>query len=93
MAYRILMPTVAVFYGIIVRMYFAPKEHPPAHIHAYYNDHEVVVGLSPIEVLEGHFPKRQLRLLLAWCELHQEDLLANWQLVMTGEQPVRLPPL
>lgn len=32
------MPTISMFFGIIVRMYFGPKEHNPAHIHVYYQD-------------------------------------------------------
>ncbi|DAB30992.1 MAG TPA: hypothetical protein CFH84_01005 [Sulfurimonas sp. UBA12504] len=32
------MPTISMFYGIIVRMYCAPNEHNPPHIHVYYNE-------------------------------------------------------
>lgn len=31
------MPTISMFFGSIIRMYFAPDEHPPLHFHAYYN--------------------------------------------------------
>ena len=29
------MPTISMFYGIILRMYCAPKEHNSPHIHVY----------------------------------------------------------
>jgi hypothetical protein len=32
------MPTISMFFGIIIRMYYAPKEHNPPHIHVYYQD-------------------------------------------------------
>ena len=32
------MPTISMFYGIIIRMYCAPKEHAPSHFHAYYQN-------------------------------------------------------
>jgi hypothetical protein len=34
------MPTISMFYGIIVRMYFAPGEHNPPHFHAYYQEYK-----------------------------------------------------
>jgi hypothetical protein len=45
------------------------------------------------ELLTGDLPKRQARLVLAWTELHQEELMANWKLVMNGEDPFKVPPL
>ncbi|MCF7985157.1 MAG: DUF4160 domain-containing protein [Thiohalocapsa sp.] len=34
-----------------------------------------------------------MRLALAWARLHQDDLLAEWQLVMNGEEPFKIQPL
>ncbi|MTK11345.1 MAG: DUF4160 domain-containing protein [Clostridiaceae bacterium] len=30
--------------------------------------------------MEGELPKKQLRLVLAWAELHQDELKDNWKL-------------
>ena len=87
------MPTVSMFYGIIVRMYFAPHEHPPPHFHAYYAEHKGIVDIRTCEVVEGNLPTRQVRLVQAWAELHREELLADWQLVMNGEKPFPIQPL
>ena len=68
------MPTISMFFGIIIRMYYAPKEHKPAHIHAYYQDHKIIIGIQNGEIINGHFPVRQLRLIQAWIEIHKDVL-------------------
>ena len=45
------------------------------------------------EIIEGKLPGRQTKLTLAWSELHQEELMADWQLVMNGEEPFKIQPL
>ena len=87
------MPTISMFYGIIIRMYFAPGEHSPPHFHVYYNEYRATVNIRTCELLAGDLPKRQAKLALAWAELHQEELLANWKLVMNGEDPFKIQPL
>jgi hypothetical protein len=81
------------FYGIIVRMYFAPGEHNPPHFHAYYNEYKATVDIRTCEIIEGDLPRRQQKLALAWAELHQDELMADWNLVMNGENPFRIQPL
>ena len=49
------------------------------HFHAYYQDHVGIYDISRVERLAGSLPRRQERLVLAWAELHQEELLTNWQ--------------
>jgi hypothetical protein len=87
------MPTISMFYGLIIRMYYAPSEHPPPHFHVYYGEHKAIVDIRTCEIKEGDLPKKQAKLALAWAELHQEALLADWNLVMNGEEPFRIPPL
>ncbi len=87
------MPTIAMFYGVIIRMYYAPGEHNPPHFHAYYNEFKATISIDSIEMMQGELPRRQLRLVKAWAELHQDELRANWQLAMNGEEPCRIPPL
>lgn len=45
------MPTISMFYGIIIRMYYAPGEHNPPHFHAYYNDYAATIALDTLETL------------------------------------------
>lgn len=87
------MPTISVFYGIIIRMYYAPGEHNPPHFHVYYNEHTATFSIDSLELMEGDLPRRQVRLVQAWAELHQDELRADWHLVMNGEEPSRIQPL
>ena len=87
------MPTISMFYGIIIRMYFAPGEHPPPHFHVYYDEYTATVNIKTCEITDGKLPKKQRQLVLAWAELHQEELMADWNLVMNGEEPFKIQPL
>ena len=87
------MPTISMFFGIIIRMYFAPSEHNPPHVHAYYQEHKTIIRISDCEVIDGQVPPRQLRLILAWIEIHRDELLADWELCQNGEKPFQIEPL
>ncbi len=87
------MPTLSMFYGIIIRMYYAPGEHNPPHFHAYYGEYKATFLIDSLELKEGELPRRQLRLVQAWAEIHREELNADWKLAMSGEEPCRIAPL
>lgn len=87
------MPTLSMFYGIIIRMYCAPKEHNPPHIHAYYQDHKATVHIIDNELMDGSLPPKQLKLVQAWIELRREELMADWELAQNGELPFKIEPL
>lgn len=88
----IVMPTISMFYGIIIRMYYAPGEHPP-HFHVYFAEHKAIVDIRTCEISDGTLPGKQTKLVLAWAELHQDELKADWELVMNGEEPFKIQPL
>ena len=81
------------FFGIIIRMYYAPKEHHPAHIHAYFQEHKASIKILDGEILNGSLPSRQLKFVLAWIEIHKDELFANWELCQNGEKPFKVEPL
>ena len=87
------MPTLSMFFGLIIRMYYAPKEHGPAHIHVYYQDVVAVINIANCEIMKGNLPAKQKRLLSAWIEIHREELLANWKLCQNGKKPFKIQPL
>jgi len=87
------MPTISMFYGIIIRMYFAPVEHAPPHFHVYYAEYKATVDIRNCEVIDGDLPGKQTKLVLAWAELRQDELMADWRLVMNGEEPFKIQPL
>jgi hypothetical protein len=68
-------------------------EHPPPHFHEYYGEFTATVDIQSCELTSGYLPGKQTKLVLAWAALHQEELLADWQLVMNGEEPFKIQPL
>lgn len=88
------MPVISMFYGIIIRLYLLDnRHHDLPHIHARYAEFEASVSLADAEVLAGGLPRKQLRLVQAWIELHREELFANWDLAASGELPYKIDPL
>ena len=87
------MPTISMFFGIVIRMYYAPKEHGPPHIHIYYNDKVGVMKISNCEITKGDLPSKQKRLVAAWVEIHRDELLGNWKLCQQGKKPFKIDPL
>lgn len=88
------MPELCRFLGIIIRMYAEPDTpHHKPHFHAYYQEHVGIYGLDTLELIGGSLPQRQQRLVEAWAELHQQELLADWQRLQQGKRPVPIRPL
>jgi Domain of unknown function (DUF4160) len=88
------MPEISRFYGIIIRMFAeAGLSHHSPHFHAYYQDDEVVIRLIDAEILAGSMPRKQLRLIQAWAELHQTELQNDWDLLQSGQPAISVKPL
>ncbi len=76
------------------QMYFMDnKQHHKPHIHARYQNSEVIVAIPDGEILEGSIPNAKMKLLSAWIEIHQDELMANWELAISGQQPYKIEPL
>lgn len=72
------MPTIALFYGIIIQMYFLDSEHNPPHIHAIYNDYKAAYSLVDLTKLKGNLPNNAEKLVLEWMNLHIDELREMW---------------
>jgi hypothetical protein len=82
------------FYGIIINMYLLDnRQHHAPHIHARYAECEAVFDIQTAELLAGEMPKKQMRLVQAWIELHRDELIADWQIALSGELPYKIDPL
>jgi hypothetical protein len=82
------MPTISMFYGILIRMFFKDieKHHSP-HIHADFQGQVAVYSIPDGELLTGSLPLNKHKLVVAWIEIHHEDLVANWELAVNGKKP------
>ena len=85
------MPEISLFYGIKVTMYY--DDHNPPHFHAEYNGNKVIVDIIKGNVIKGCFPSKQLKLILAWAIIHQDELMQNWELSKNGKLLNRINPL
>ena len=88
------MPTISMFYGIVIYLYFYDNErHKTPHIHAKYQGQDASISIVDGGVLAGEIPQGKLRLVQAWIELHKDELMADWELAAAGEQPYKILPL
>ena len=85
------MPTISMFYGIIIKMFF--DDHAPPHFHAEYGDYELVITISPIKIIKDDAPKRVKSMVLEWTALQQEELLRDWELCKNMLPPFAIEPL
>ncbi|MDR2424242.1 MAG: DUF4160 domain-containing protein [Prevotellaceae bacterium] len=88
------MPTISIFYGIIISMYYKDdKQHSMPHIHADYQGKSAVFSIPDGNILAGSFPPKKRKLVQAWIEIRHEDLLANWELAVNGKMVFPIDPL
>lgn len=69
------------------------KHHNLPHIHAKYAEFEASINIDDGEILAGKLAKKQLRLVQAWIELHRDELLADWEISISGDNPYKIKPL
>ncbi len=88
------MPTISMFYGIFVSMMFEDAgRHNLPHIHVRYSGQRASISIGDGRMLAGDIQPKQLKLVQAWIEIHKDELLANWELALAGEEPFRIAPL
>jgi hypothetical protein len=85
------VPTISRFFGISIAMFF--DDHGPPHFHARHADGSAKVRIDTLEVIDSSLGRRQLRFVLAWAELHQDELSENWKLARSGEILNPIEPL
>jgi hypothetical protein len=72
------MPTISVFYGLVIQMFF--RDHLPPHFHVRYAEFKATIDIRKQDLLSGGLPPRAMSLVLDWTRLHQNELLENWRL-------------
>ena len=85
------MPVISAFRGIKIMMYY--NDHMPPHFHAEYAEHRCVVDILNGCVIEGSLPSRQLKIVLAWAVIRQDELMQNWELSKAQSKMVQIDPI
>jgi Domain of unknown function (DUF4160) len=81
-------------YGIVIKMFFKDTEkHKLPHIHAEYQDSVAVYSIGEGQRLAGNIPTKKEKLILAWIEIHNEELIADWNLAVNGQHPFKIKGL
>ena len=75
------MPVLSRFYGIIIKMYFLPKEHNPPHIHVIYGEETFSISIKDLKIIDGEYnpTPRVLEMVKEWMLMHQSELLNMWE--------------
>lgn len=88
------MPEISRFFGIVIRMFVeAGGPHHRPHFHAYYQGQVGIFAIDSIERIGGTLPIRQDRLVIAWTEIHRNELLDNWLALQAGHPAAKIEPL
>lgn len=85
------MPEISLFYGIRITMNW--NDHNPPHFHAEYAGYKALVDIQEGIIFRGNLPSRQLKIVLAWCEIHRDELMQNWELARDEKPLNRINPL
>jgi hypothetical protein len=85
------MPTISAFYGILIQIFW--REHGPPHFHALYAEHEALIDMRTLEVMQESLPRRALTLVLEWASEHQVELMEDWDLCSRMLTPNKIEPL
>ena len=71
------MPEITRFYGIVVKIFFN-REHNPPHFHAVYGEHNGIIDIRTLEMIEGDLPSKARNLIKEWAEPNKDELMKMW---------------
>ncbi|MBS1659194.1 MAG: DUF4160 domain-containing protein [Bacteroidetes bacterium] len=71
----------------------AGEPHHTPHFHAYFQSDVAVFSIEPVEMIAGTLPRKQIRLVEAWGELHTDELKTCWELLQSGHAAFKIDPL
>jgi hypothetical protein len=77
----------------VLLYYFDNRQHQQPHIHVQYSDEEAVISIPDGEVLAGSLKASKLKLVQAWIDIHQDELMADWRLAVNGQAVFKIEPL
>ena len=52
-----------------------------------------IYSINSIEILEGYIPLKQNRMVIAWMEIHKEELIALWKISQDDGEFFKIEPL
>ena len=87
------MPELSRFAGIVIYMLFKDTlHHNKPHVHVYYGEYEASVAVDG-ELLAGSLPRKQMKIVVGWLALHEEEVYAAWNKAVRGERFDKVDPM
>lgn len=87
------MPELCRFYGILIYMVFKDEDkHHKPHVHVTYGEYEASIGIDG-ELLAGSLPTKQMKLVVGWLALREDELYAAWNNAVRGLPLNKIEPL
>lgn len=68
------------------------RDHAPPHFHVWYGEYKAIISIKE-KTVKGEMPKRALKMIFEWLEVHKEDLLKDWELAQKGDTLNYIEPL
>lgn len=84
------MPEICRFFGIIIAMF--GDDHNPPHFHVRYGDYEAIITIKE-GIVKGALPKKVLKSVFNWMDMHQSELETNWERLQEGKDVIKIEPL
>jgi len=82
------------FYGILIAIIYRDNaQHNLPHIHARYQGYKASIAIDDGMLLDGELPPKQLRMVQVWMDIHHDELKADWDLAVNGDEPFKIDPL
>jgi len=88
------MAVLSMFYGLIISMFYGDnKQHKLPHIHVRYQNMKATFTIPDGELMDGTLPPKKIKLVQAWIVMHEDDLMANWDLATSETNIFQIEPL
>jgi hypothetical protein len=73
-----------------IKIRFYNDDHPPAHFHATFAEHEAGIEIGNLTVVEGSLPKAQMRKVQDWASMRQDQLIEAWNVCQADRNPGKI---
>lgn len=82
------MPTVAIIDGVAIVFYH--NDHPPAHFHTKFGEHQAIFEIESLLMTEGFLPIAKRRIVQEWAATRRDALRAAFLLATAGQRVGRI---
>ena len=87
------MPELSRFAGMVIKLLFDDTtRHNKPHVHVYFGEYKATIGIDG-ELLAGSLPYKQLKIIVGWLTLHEDEAYFAWNRAVRGEHFDKIAPL